>query len=104
MSAKPMVVMLKESSPFAAIFPNGAPVTTLTPVEFALIGSDETRGYLLDLKRCSDEQMTGLARMLAATAGTTLERVLTEILEQKGVPIRASQVKCGPSIPLRFIL
>jgi hypothetical protein len=87
-------VTLVRDSPFYAIFENGnAPVKNwILPNEARLDGSAETEVYMLDVNRCTDEQLNAIADLIAAKFGASKAEVLDQI-KSRGMPIRASQVQ-----------
>jgi hypothetical protein len=84
---------LEKSSPFYPIFENGnAPIKNwLLPNKASLEGSDETEVYMLDITRCTAEQIEAVAHVISAKFGAAKDEIV-EQMKTRGMPIRASQV------------
>lgn len=85
---------LKKDSPFYSIFDSGlAPIVNIImPSNVRLEGSDETEAYMLDVKKCSHEQIEQIAKIISLKFDTSPDAVLQE-MNRRGLPIRASQVE-----------
>ena len=90
-------VMVNEASPFAAMFPDGVPVTSPFPRLKNFNGLKEPC-YFLDLLALKDDEKLGLWRVLSKLSGIAVEIVAREIARD-GLPIRVAMVKCAPGIP-----
>lgn len=100
---KPLTVALKPENAFADLFPEGAPVTTLSPMPMDLTGQGVEECYLLAGDRCTTAQMEAVAGRVAELFNARVSDVRDELIA-RGLPIRASQVQGGPAMDLRFIL
>lgn len=92
------VVFLVEDSPFFDLFPRGAvPVKNLLlPNLVSLEGSAETQAYMLDVEKLTPEQFHAVAERLASLFQEEKWAVQRDMM-LRGLPIRASQVRCVAS-------
>lgn len=85
--------ILKEESPFFGIFEGGnVPIKNwLLPSRVELEGDCEREAYMLDVGRCSEEELGMVAEKVGQLFGAEVGEVLAE-MKKVGMPIRASQV------------
>ena len=88
---KPTVVHLRADSPFAAIFPAGAPISSPVAERGSFDGEEE------DFYRCSfawstPEQRMAVARLVARRGGGHAAEVLRDWRELRWLPLRARHV------------
>jgi hypothetical protein len=83
---------LRADSPFATVFPDGAPVQgpITAPGRFA----GDTEGfYRCDFARCTDEQRAAVAEMVAKACGGTAAEALAHWQREGFMPLRERHVE-----------
>lgn len=92
------------SNPFYRFFPNGlvAIVNIIVPNQAELEGSEETEVYMLDVSKCTPEQIDGICTELSMLF-TASAAEIKEAMHTHGMPIRSSQVN-GVSTDVPFFL
>lgn len=97
------LAVLKESSPFFDLFPNGVPIVNIiVPNQAQLEGSDETEVYMVDLEKLPGEKWHALADRIARMFGCDVWDVRREML-LRGMPLRASQVQSVSTDSMWFL-
>jgi hypothetical protein len=91
MAQSGVFAVLKIESPYRAVFPGGR--VPIVPFGFECDSPQESPLYILDVNRCTEEQIGSLAAVVAKTEGGTAEQVRGFLETQRRYPIGATQVK-----------
>ena len=112
MSLNKQFAQLRPESPFYEVFTKGlAPIKcssgVVGPTMAKLDGfRDPEEVYMLDIARCTTEQIKKIAETISKHHKTSIAEVMDFINREKTMPIRASQVSfvTGDSIDLRMFI
>jgi len=96
---------LKEDSPFYPMFEGGkAPIQNiLIPQRGMMEGSGEEDFYRLDVRRCSEEQIKGIAAFVAKQCNGTAEEVERSMRREGFIPLRQRHVSSTSSDSMAFL-